>query len=99
MRDPVNTRHDKRHSQHVTTYHLFFVMLLVIHYASLSGLPFFAKYVHVLNQSSAQKLNFVILKNIGGTLMMQTVVGLAVFFYLQRIFFMICACDVLRQIT
>ena len=98
MRDPVNTRHDKRHSQHVTTYHLFFVMLLVIHYASLSGLPFFAKYVHVLNQSSAQKLNFVILKNIGGTLMMQTMVGLAVFLSSKNLF-MICACDVLRQIT
>ena len=61
-------------------------MLLVIHYASLSGLPFFAKYVHVLNQSSAQKLNFVILKNIGGTLMMQTMVGLAVFLSSKNLF-------------
>ena len=85
MRDPVNTQHDKSHSQRDTMYHLFLVMLLVIHYASLSGLPFFAKYVHLPNKSSAQKLNFVILKNIGGTLMMQTMVGLAVF-YLQRIF-------------
>ena len=75
MRDPVNTQHDKSHSQCDTMYHLFFVMLLVIHYASLSGLPFFAKYVQVLNKSLAQKLNFVILKYIGGALMMQTVVG------------------------
>ena len=89
MRESVNTQHNKRHGHQYTMYHLFWVMW----YESLLAqdiftcIYFYCKVCKVcIHKSSAQKLNFVILKIYGRGADNANSVGLSCCFYWQRIF-------------